>query len=239
MRANLANIKLDFCCALLGAAAGVLPAILAHPRNAWQFSSLSLAYSASVLLAAALLIGPVRVLRGGTPLRSSHVRRHLGFWSGVFALGHVVAGLNVHFDGQMLSYFFMPGMEVGFATMRLDAFGAANDIGLLATLTIAFLMAISNNRSLVNIGIHRWKNLQRSTYPLAVIIVIHAVIYQLLETRYWAFMALNLGLFTLVLMGQLTAARRIRSRKAVADLPVAEKDHQCHERPKPDHAALS
>lgn len=169
--------------AIGGTLAGAAFAALAGARDPIQFFSFATAYAALFYLAAALLIGPLRVLRGNRPLVSSRTRRDVGIWSGIFALLHVAFGLNVHFGGDFSAYFFQPPGTPGWSRLRRDPFGITNDLGLAATVAVAVLLALSNDLSLRKLGTKRWKNLQRLAYPLFAAVVIHAAIYQIIEHR--------------------------------------------------------
>ena len=181
-------------------------AALAHPRGVVQYVSFAAAYAALYYLCWALLIGPLRVLRRGRPMLSDRRRRHVGIWCGIFALIHVAAGLNVHFSGHFAQY-FLEADSSGRMWVRHDAFGLTNDIGLLATFGTVLLLGLSNDISLRKLGVLRWKNLQRISYPLFGLIIVHAVVYQLLEHR-------DLGLIIfMTAMASIVAILRVRAFK--------------------------
>lgn len=208
MTSSVARYRLDIICAIGGVVIGMLPSILAQPRDGWQFASLSLAYASIALLGATLLVGPLRVLKGQRPLNSSHLRRHLGVWSGIFAIAHVASGLNVHFRGHMQSYFFKPQAVPGISALRLDAFGLVNDLGLLATVAVIVLLAISNDRSLVALGTRRWKTVQRSTYLFALVAVAHGCAYQIIENRNVVPVLFSTTIYALIVIYQLQGFTR-------------------------------
>jgi methionine sulfoxide reductase heme-binding subunit len=147
--------------------------------------SISTAYPALFLTAAALSIGPWNVLRGRTNPVSFDLRRDLGIWAGIMALLHTGIGLNVHLRGRPWLYFIDQHYRV-----RHDLFGLGNDTGLLAALLFLVLLAISNDLSLRRLGTRTWKSLQRWTYMAAALTLMHAVAYQLVEKRQAAYDAL-------------------------------------------------
>lgn len=145
--------------------------------------SFASAYAGMAFLAASLLIGPLRVLRGRRSPASTSFRRDVGIWAGILALLHVAFGLNAHLRGRLWEYFVLPAADGTLPRVRLDAFGAANYTGLMATAVIALLLALSNDLSLRKLGTRRWKALQRWNYGGFVLVVVHGVIYQALEDR--------------------------------------------------------
>lgn len=203
---------------LPGLGSGVVLASLQPSRSAVQAVSLVTAYASITLLTVTLIFGPLHVLKGGRPLISSSSRRHLGVWSGTFAIFHVVAGLNVHMGGRYSEYFFAPATGGALRRPLLNAFGAANDIGLVATLLVITLMVLSNDHWVRSMGVIRWKGLQRGSYWLAAFAFAHGLLYQALEGRH-AVPIIALSLMLSVTVGcQLAGRARSRQRK-VRPLP--------------------
>jgi methionine sulfoxide reductase heme-binding subunit len=147
--------------------------------------SLATGYTSVALIGVALGLGPWWVHRGGRMPVSTDLRRDIGLWGSAFAIMHVVVGLQVHGNGDMLSYFlYLSGGAARHAAwIRLDAFGLANWVGLAATVLLVVLTVISNDRSLRALGARRWKKLQQFTYAAAVLIVLHGAAYQILDKR--------------------------------------------------------
>ena len=143
--------------------------------------SMATAYVALILLAITLSIGPWYALKLRRAPLSSDLRRDFGIWTGLISLAHVAIGLQAHM-GSMLLYFFV-GTADGRWTLRVDAFGLTNWVGLGATCVFVLLLALSNDWSLRRLGRKRWKSLQRYVYPSALFVVLHGVVYQVLEQR--------------------------------------------------------
>lgn len=159
-----------------------------EPR-VWRLSMGS-AYASLVLLAFSLAIGPWNRLNGRPNPVSGYLRRDVGIWAGILGLVHVVAGLQVHFTGRMWLY-FVPGPEASYRfPLRLDPFGIANHAGLVATLLLVLLLALSNNASLRALGPARWKSLQRWNYAIALLVVAHGAVYMFIEKRSLALVAI-------------------------------------------------
>jgi sulfoxide reductase heme-binding subunit YedZ len=165
-----------------GAAGGVVMALIGTDQP-WQALSLATAYASFFYVSAALAVGPQKVLAGGQAALSTPLRRDFGIWAGIFAVAHVVAGLNVHFGGRFWRYFVFPADAGAPFPIRFDAFGTANYLGAIGTVIIVVLLALSNNTSVRKFGPHRWKRTQQLAYPLFVIVTAHGLIYQSLEKR--------------------------------------------------------
>ena len=141
--------------------------------------SISTGATSLLLLAATLLIGPVNVIRGRPPIVSSYLRRDTAIWAGILAILHTIVGLQVHFNGEILHYFFnIPASNI-VSSIRFDWFGLTNYLGLFSTLIIGYLLWLSNDASIKRYGARQWKNRQRIAYVMTLFIVIHTLIYQL------------------------------------------------------------
>src|ERR1700686_1103680 len=140
--------------------------------------SIGTAYAALFLVTATLLLGPLNVLRKRANPVSFDLRRDLGIWAGIAALVHTLVGLNVHLRGKMWLYFVDTGHHV-----RKDAFGIGNYTGIVAAFVFVLLLALSNDISLRELGIHRWKSLQRWAYAAFVLATAHSIAYQQIETN--------------------------------------------------------
>jgi sulfoxide reductase heme-binding subunit YedZ len=94
--------------------------------------------------------------------------------------------------------------------LQSTLFGFANYTGLVAAMLLLLLLLISNDVSLRNLGVKRWKNLQRFSYFAFVFTVAHGVAYQLIEKRHFPWVVV-FGLTVLVSVTlQATAFRRIK-----------------------------
>ena len=145
--------------------------------------SAATAYVAMACVALSLVLGPLNLIRGLANPLSSDLRRDLGIWGGIVGLLHVGVGLTVHLRGKMYQYFLRPPERHGAFPFRLDAFGAANDLGLLAGGVLLLLLLLSSDLALRRLGTTRWKRLQRLNYYGAIAILGHGVLYQIQERR--------------------------------------------------------
>lgn len=185
---------------------GLLSAALAVPAlpqdmPATQRMSLVLAYLGVAAILVTLTLGPLHVLRGRPNPVSSDLRRDVGLFAGVTGVGHVVFSLQHHFGGSMGRYFFTGG------SLRRDQFGGGSWTGLVATVVLLGLVAISNDRALRRLG-RKWKALQRGNYALVVLALLHSAIFWRVERRAVAVVTMTVVTFALVLALQAAGLRR-------------------------------
>lgn len=185
--------------------------------------SLASGYVALMLLCLSLGFGVWRFFkRNRKPPVHFDGRRDVGIWAGVFAVFHAVAGLFVHFRGKgFLIYFIYPSEQNAAFPIRLDAFGFANHAGLVAVLIVVLLLAISNDFSIKKLGGGRWKNLQRWNYAFFALVLIHAVLYIVIENRSILFILLAILLFGSTIVLQIVGFIRYRRAAALKDAALS------------------
>ncbi len=194
------------------AALGLTAAFYAAPRAGPPVFRLSLgtAYAELILLALSLVLGPLNVLRGRPNPVSSDLRRDVGIWAAIIGLAHVISGALVHMGGRVWPYFLYPADQPHRFPLRHDLFGAANWLGLAATLVLVLLLTLSNDWSLRRLGTPRWKALQRWNYALAALTVAHGAAYQLVEKQKWPFVSAFVAATVAALVIQLAGLERVR-----------------------------
>jgi len=177
--------------------------------------SFATAYVSVLLLVATLSVGPLNLMRARPNPVSTHLRRDLGIWAAIAGIAHTALGLQVHMGGRLSAYFIFPESA---NALRIDAstvFVAANYMGALATVIFVMLMSLSNDFALRRAGVQRWKSLQRSSYVLVGLVILHGALYQLLEKRRFEAMALFgilvAGVVLLQIRGILIARRCARA----------------------------
>ena len=177
--------------------------------------SFATAYVSVLLLVATLSVGPLNLIRARPNPVSTHLRRDLGIWAAIAGIAHTALGLQVHMGGRLSAYFIFPESA---NALRVDAstvFVAANYMGALATVIFVMLMSLSNDFALRRAGAQRWKSLQRWSYVLVGLVILHGALYQLLEKRRFEAMALFgilvAGVVLLQIRGILIAKRRARA----------------------------
>jgi len=140
-----------------------------------QRLSIASAYAALGFLAATLLVGPFKERRGRPNPVSTNLRRDIGIWAALGGIAHTVFGLQVHMRGEIARY-FLPEAGRGLSKNTL-AFLAANYTGLVATLLLLLLLAISNDVALRTLGTIRWKQIQRWNSLLFALVAAHGALY--------------------------------------------------------------
>ena len=126
-------------------------------------------------------IGPLNVLRRRPNPVSADLRRDIGIWVAIVAFVHVAIGLQVHL-GDPLKYFMIAAPD-GTLSVRHDWFAFANYTGLVATFILVILLAVSSDAALRFLGSRNWKSVQRLTYGLALLAIVHGIVYELIENR--------------------------------------------------------
>ncbi len=173
-----------------------------------------LGYLCLILACVSLLIGPLSLLRRRRNPVNIDLRRDIGIWAGINGCLHVLFVLRGRVqDGLILLYFLREGPQ-GY-TPLFSVFGMSNDFGLFATLLLLLLLALSNTASLRYLKGKQWKLLQRLTYLLVPLILVHTFGYQYLNLRgpllVWGVIALSVCVLACQTMGiALTLARRTR-----------------------------
>jgi len=148
--------------------------------------SFATAWPGLVLLAATLMIGPWRTLRGKAPVLSSDLRRDIGIWAGIVGVAHAIIGNCVHLRGRPWLYYVYEKTQEHLVPIRHDMFGFANFTGLFAALLLLALLATSNDASLRKIGQPGWKSLQRWNYVACGLTALHTFGYLLgVESLKW------------------------------------------------------
>lgn len=183
-----------------------------EPAEAMARLSLLTAWLCFLLLAAALCLGPWRVLRGGQPALNHLPRRDLGIWAAITALAHLLTATAV-----VMTPVYYGRYINGPDNQPVSAF-----IGQLSTISIIsgyligiaclLLLLVSNNLALRVLGAQRWKGLQRWAYGVFVLTAAHGLAFQYIELRTGMWLiALSLG--SLVVLALQLAGRRAVLRR--------------------------
>jgi methionine sulfoxide reductase heme-binding subunit len=184
--------------------------------------TLGTGYVALALLALSLIIGPLNLLRQRRNPVNIDLRRDVGIWAGLTTLLHVFFGFQIFEKGQILLYFLSDAR--GRYLPQLNLFGLSNDVGLLAAVLVFVLLALSNDFSLRRLKGKRWKTIQRWTYPLVALAIIHTLGYQFYNERDRIYF-LALGALTVLVAlaqgtGALTYVRRRTQTRGPAAAPA-------------------
>lgn len=173
--------------------------------------SMATAYNCLLLLAIALSIGPVNVLRSGRPVINSYLRRDTGIWAAINGIVHLILATSLSMTPQYLdSYVKISSHAMNIQTREsLFLWGslAAYIVGIL----LVMLLALSSNKAMQRVGLRWWKRLQRMAYLVFILTVVHAWAFQLIEARN-PLLAGLLVLFTLLVFGLQMAAFFVMKR---------------------------
>ena len=94
--------------------------------------------------------------------------------------------------------------------VRLDAFGAANYIGLLSGAVLVLLVTLSSDAALRRFSAARWKRFQQLNYLGAVALVFHGVLYRFAEGRHWRLMLVFSAVISATVCPQTLGTRAVR-----------------------------
>lgn len=197
------NIRLKHHVILLLVTGGLLTAFIKLiPGDDLKYLwSMGTGYVSIILLAATLLIGPINVWTKKVNPVSTDLRRDVGIWCGVTGLVHVVVGIQVHM-GNIWLYFFKAVEGEHSYKFRDDLFGFSNYTGLVAGLILVILLLLSNDFSLRWLKARRWKNIQRWNYVLFGMVLLHGIMYQIIEKRALVIISLFSLIMLLPVIGQ-------------------------------------
>lgn len=168
-------------------------------RDYITFIAQSTGYISLVIIALSLIIGPVNLIFKKKNLLSTYFRRDIGIIGGVLALIHSGTGLFVHLRGKMWLYFLNDHKQI-----RLDNFGLANYTGLISALLIIILIITSNDKILRRINSRNWKNIQRLSYLMFILVAAHCYFYTIGRNNLSIFFWFYIPLFLIVVILQLT-----------------------------------
>lgn len=189
--------------------------LLWNKLDAITFTADATGYISMILLVISLLIGPVNLFLKKSNPPSSYFRRDLGIYAGILAIVHSITGLFVHLRGQMWQYFFYH-TDQGY-TLRFDDFGWANETGLMAALLVILLLATSNDYSIKKLKPLKWKNIQRLTYVMFILVLFHCLYYRIIGNNLNRVYSLYLPMLGIILLFQLTGIfLRIRNKQAIS-----------------------
>ena len=179
----------------------------------WRLG-MALAYTALLFLAATMMIGPIRVIRGKPITVNNMLRRDVGLWAGGLALRHMIVGSFMHTDGLKLWTLFVTGPPSpgNWLPIYTNYFGLANYAGLFQGTLLAIILLISSNYALKKLGPVKWKLGQRLTYLAYVAIVVHALAYQVVEQRAWTLRGITIGILLAIGLVQIIAFISYRRR---------------------------
>ena len=174
-------------------------------RDTITFITQATGYISIIILSISLIIGPVNILLKIKNPVSTYLRRDISVIGGILALIHSIAGLFVHLRGNNWQY-FLNKTEFGYS-IRTDNFGLANYTGLISALIIVLLLITSNDYLLKKLNSTNWKNIQRLSYLMFILAIIHCFYYRIVKGNLNLIYSLYIPLFIIVLTFQMIGMR--------------------------------
>jgi len=170
-------------------------------RDAITFITQASGYISLIILTVSLIIGSVNLLLKYKNPISTYLRRDISIIGGTLAVIHSITGLFVHLRGKNWQY-FLNKTDYGYS-IRLDNFGLANYTGLIAALIIILLLIISNDYFLKKMSPIKWKNIQRLSYLMFILTIIHCFYYRIVKENLNLIYCFYIPLFTITLTFQM------------------------------------
>jgi sulfoxide reductase heme-binding subunit YedZ len=154
-------------------------------------------------LAFTLLLGPANLLlRRRNPV-SSYLRRDAGIWTAIFSIVHVISAVLMHVShGSGVISSFVHFFVAQDGAPLTNSFGLGNWTGLAASAIVLGLLATSSDVALRKLRAAPWKWLQRLTYALFGLVILHAFFYGALLRMTSPFTLLLVISLVTVLVGQ-------------------------------------
>ena len=179
-------------------------------RDTITFITQASGYISLIILSASLTLGTVSLLLKNNSPVSTYFRRDINITGGFLAVIHSTAGLFVHLRGKTWLYFLNQTAR-GYS-IRVDNFGLANYTGLISALIIILLIITSNDYLLRRLNPARWKNIQRLSYPMFVLVIIHCYFYRIgkqnTDLIYWLYLPVLIIVLIFQMIGVWLKLRR-------------------------------
>jgi DMSO/TMAO reductase YedYZ heme-binding membrane subunit len=172
-----------------------------------------------LLLAAALLVGPVLALRTGRVPLNHLLRRDLGIWAALNGLAHLALAFRISMTPAYMKVYIAGAPAWPDAATRQQLYMWAVIGSLVIAALFVLLLALSSNRALRLVGPTWWKRLQRGSYLAFGLTVAHAAVFQLIEGRHAALVVLLVLLSLAVALVQARGWLAVR-RQAASGAPV-------------------
>lgn len=195
----------------LACIAEIVFSFILTPRDTITFAAQSTGYISITLLAFSFVIGPVTLLMKKKNPLSTYFRRDIGIVGGVLAVVHSATGLFVHLRGKPWLYFLVKTHD-GYA-VRLDSFGLGNYTGLFSALIIIILILTSNDLMFRKLNPSGWKNVQRSSYLMFILAIIHCFFYRHVKAHPGLIYSFYIPLLSVVFLFQITGVWLTLTRK--------------------------
>lgn len=188
-------------------------AVLGFGNTLLDDLSLASAYICLLLMAVALSLGPLRVLRSNPLALNIYWRRDIGIWSGLAGLVHLLVATELSMNQSYMAVYVNLSTRGLSDVMRMDLFSWGSVVGFLVGILVLLLLVLSNNKIMNLLGATWWKRLQRIAYPAFMLTVLHGFAFQALEARsiflVVTLFAVLIGVLTLQVTGFMAVKKRV------------------------------
>jgi len=174
--------------------------------------SLATAYICLLLMAVALCLGPLRVLRSAPLHLNIYLRRDIGIWSGLAGLVHLFVATELSMNQSYMELYVNLSTSGLSDSMRASLFSWGSIVGFLVGIFVLLLLVLSNDKIMRFVGSMWWKRLQRFAYLAFVLTVLHGFAFQAIEARNVLLVGIVFVVFIGVLMLQISGFRAVKRR---------------------------
>jgi len=168
------------------------------------------AYICLLLLGAALLIGPVNVLRTGRLPGNSYVRRDTGIWAAMTGLLHFYLANVLSMTYEYLGIYVENPVLPPSSAVRSSLYTWGTIFGYVIAVLFIVLLVLSSDWMMRKVGMKWWKRIQRVSYLGFILTCIHAFAFQVLETRSLFWVLVVLVITMIIIAGQCMGIRAVR-----------------------------
>ena len=204
----------------------LISTVVASPTPLDQLS-LASAYICLFLMAAALSIGPLQAIRTQRVSTNIFLRRDIGIWAALAGLIHLVVATAQSMTPRYMSLYVDVSTHKLSAALRAELFLWGSVSAFSVGLLLLLLLGLSNNFAMQYLGVTWWKRLQRSACLAFMLTLVHALMFQIIESRSVSMMALLLCLLLLLSGLQLWGFIQVTSRrKQKTGLQHAASEHK-------------
>jgi len=185
-------------------------------RDTITFITQATGYISIIILSISLIIGSVNLLLKHKNPISTYLRRDISIIGGTLAVIHSITGLFVHLRGKTWLY-FLNKTDHGYS-IRLDNFGLANYTGLISAIILLILLITSNDYFFKKLNQSYWKNIQRLSYLMFILALIHCFYYRIVKENLNLIYCIYIPLFITVLIFQMIGVYlKLSDRKITQD----------------------
>ncbi len=203
----------------------IIAAIMAAPgQELLETITIGTGYVGLLLIAATLLIGPINMIRVRKNPVNIMLRRDVGIWAAITAIGHVLFSviLQLSWDSNIWGLFLNTD-----GSFKFNLFGVSNVFGLIGAMVILFLLVLSNNYFLKMLKGKNWKSMQLLNYLLFGLTLVHTFTQQANNGRGAFLIFAVIGITAAVVIGQTIGAliyqQREQARQATKNAGAAQK----------------